>query len=129
METKNLTKEVQIQIYKKAFEIATDFRGTYRDRFEKVHTDSKDAESLEINFRKKCLEIAVKELKSDILLDKNKLPRMKPCKCGGKRRSRIYSTATNILTLVCDKCGYQVSGESEREARINWNREMEKNNA
>lgn len=51
------------------------------------------------------------------------LERLKTCVCGGKRRERWYKDACVIL--VCKRCGREVNGTSEADARRNWNAMVE----
>ena len=45
------------------------------------------------------------------------------CICGCGRRKHWYSN-DGTITLVCMKCGKSVTGKSEMNARVNWNKEI-----
>lgn len=55
--------------------------------------------------------------------------RLKPCTCGCKRREHWYrwdaKDSKHYVTLRCKKCGKEVEGETEREAREMWNMMIE----
>lgn len=45
------------------------------------------------------------------------------CICGCRKRKHLYSN-DGTITLVCMKCGKSVTGKSEMNARVNWNKEI-----
>ena len=45
------------------------------------------------------------------------------CICGCRKREHWYGN-DGTITLVCMKCGKQVTGKSEMNARVNWNKEI-----
>ena len=45
-----------------------------------------------------------------------------PCVCGCDRREHwTGQSENNHVILICAKCGREVSGRTNREARHNWN--------
>lgn len=63
------------------------------------------------------------------------MPKIKPCPCGRKILSRLYTwdrrTGTGYILIRCPKCGCEGDwGKNEREARElwNWETEMEEQN-
>ena len=46
------------------------------------------------------------------------LERLRPCRCGCKKRDRIYG---DRVVLRCMRCGMEAAGRDEAEARKNWN--------
>ena len=51
--------------------------------------------------------------------------KMLPCKCGYKSRARYYS-AGGFVTVKCNNCGFSVTGRTEANARLNWNKAINK---
>ena len=45
--------------------------------------------------------------------------KLKACRCGCKKRRRIYGC--DDLMIVCMRCGLSAYGSTEAEARKNWN--------
>lgn len=52
------------------------------------------------------------------------IEKMLPCECGHTRRETWFDAATKETILVCKKCGTAVRGQTEADARRNWNEVM-----
>lgn len=59
------------------------------------------------------------KLKGYKLMPLGTLERLRPCRCGCKKRRRIYGW--DDLMIVCMRCGLSASGRDEAEARKSWN--------
>ena len=65
------------------------------------------------------LKDAMDELGFTIMSVKKK-ENLLPCICGSKRRG--HWSNPQFIFLVCEKCGLEAKGRTEREARENWNK-------
>ena len=53
-----------------------------------------------------------------------KYERFLPCKCGCNRRAHWscgWAKGNGYILLKCSRCGFSVKGDTEAEAKRNWN--------
>lgn len=81
------------------------------------------------------MEISI-ELLEELAADKGyklvpikKYERFLPCKCGCNRRSHwsCWNRGENTVLLECNRCGLEVAGKNEADAKRNWNETMKSN--
>lgn len=56
------------------------------------------------------------------LIRKKERVKFLPCRCGYNRREHWFAAGNDMQEiLVCKKCGFEVRGKNEEDARRNWN--------
>lgn len=66
------------------------------------------------------LKIEAKKLGCSVVKIRKK-EKFLPCICGLNSRSWWEHSGSDMITLVCNRCGRKASGKDESEARHNWN--------
>ena len=65
---------------------------------------------------------ALNLLQESNLIKKKERVKLLPCRCGCKRREHWFAAGNDMQAiLVCEKCGFEVRGKNEEDARRNWN--------
>ena len=65
---------------------------------------------------------ALNLLQESNLIKKKERVKFLPCKCGYNRREHWFAVGNDMQEiLVCKKCGFEVRGKNEEDARRNWN--------
>lgn len=79
--------------------------------------------SEDVNELERAAWDALNLLQESNLIKKKERVKLLPCRCGYNRRAHCWFVAGNNIQeiLVCKKCGFEVGGKNEEDARRNWN--------